>query len=229
MNFIDRTSLGDTLAGKLERFRGKDAIIICLQESSLLTCLTIASQIRAWVYPLISAPVYSHDHSRVLLGAFDYEGTFCAVPRPAASPVGLPADKAAEKKAKAALDAAIKKQRPAAMKAIQKEADSYGIELDKHRMDGRDVILVADVLTSTLPLALARQLLADVTPSNLTAVIGNATQDVAQLVRTSAAETEILDVMSGIYYDEDHYFEHADSYTPEQKHTLTQHIAAYWQ
>jgi predicted phosphoribosyltransferase len=219
MNFIDRTALGDMLAQRLQQFHGKDAVIVCLQESSLLTCLTIAGQIRAWIYPLIYEPIYTPDHSHKLLGAFDQEGEFCP----------LPDDLATEAKLSPEMEAIIKEQRAEAMKSIETLTSSYGLTLDKHSLDGRDVILAADVVTSPLPLLVARQLLKDAAPKTLTAVIGNTTPEVAQLIRISAAETEILDILSGVVFDEDHYFEHTDTYTSEQKHTLTQHVAAYWQ
>jgi predicted phosphoribosyltransferase len=220
MNFIDRTSLGDKLASRLEQFHGKDAVILCLQESSLLTCLTIAKQIHAWVHPLMYEPVFSADHARTLLGAFNQDGEFCPMPAD---------DPEADSELTTEMKAAVKKQKPAAMEAIQKQIDSYGMELDKHRLDGRDVILACDILTSPLPLVVAQHLLKDVSPKSLAAVIGNTTPEVAQLVRISAGQADILDILSGVVYDDGHYFEHADTYTPEQKHTLTQHIAAYWQ
>ena len=239
MNFIDRTSLGDALALHLQQFHGKDAIILCLQEDSLLTCLTVASQIRAWLYPLIYEPVYSSDHAQRLLGAYDQDGEFCPLPDPHAPAKttldGLQDSDGQQKTATtdselADSDAkAIKKQKTAAMKAINRQLSSYGITLDKRQMDGRDIILAADVLTDVLPLAVAQKLLKEVRPRSLTAVAGNATPEAAHMLRMSAGTTEIMDVLSGITYDHRRYFEHEDSYTPEQKYTLTQHIAAYWQ
>src|SRR5674476_1635760 len=67
MNFMDRTALGNTLAHKLLQLRGKGAVILCLQESSLLTCLTMAKQLHAWVYPLIYAPVYTSANTHRML------------------------------------------------------------------------------------------------------------------------------------------------------------------
>lgn len=223
MNFIDRTSLGDTLAQRLQQFHGKDAVVLCLQESSLLTCITIASQIRAWLYPLIYEPVYTDGHARRLLGAFDQEGKFCAAPEEPKSIIA-----AKDTKAKDDEDF-IQEKRKDALKSIKQRVESFGIALDKHQLDGRDVILAADVVTNPLPLLVAQQFLKNVSPRSLTAVVGNVTPDVAQLVRISANTTEILDIMSGVTHDDYHYFEHEDTYTDEQKHTLTQHIAAYWQ
>lgn len=222
MNFVDRTSLGEKLAQMLQDYYGKDAVIVCLQESSLLTSLTIASHIRAWVYPLIYEPVYTADHSHRLLGAYNQDEEFCALPDDPAETV--------DKTTKAYKDTqkVIKKQRPAAMKSIESQISSYAINIDKTRLDGRPVILVGDVVTSILPIVVAQELLADVTPKSVTAALGNVTPEVAQLVRINAHEAVILDILSGVYYDEHRYFEHADTYTAEQKHTLTQHIAAYW-
>jgi predicted phosphoribosyltransferase len=219
MNFIDRTSLGNKLAHRFERFRDKDAVILCLQESSLMTCLTMASYLRAWVYPLIYIPVYEPDRTHSLLGAFDQDGEFCPIPDSYAVTSKTPRE----------MVDILHDQRPAALKSIRAQKDSYGITLDKHRLDGRHVILVGDVITSPLSLFVAHELLKSVAPKDLTAVAGNVTPEVAQLVRISAGDTEILDIMSGVVFDDDHYFEHADEYTPKQKHTLTEHISAYWQ
>jgi len=219
MNFMDRTALGTTLADKIQQLRGKGAVILCLQESSLLTCLTMARQLRAWVYPLIYAPIYTPDNTHKLLGAFDQDGEFCPYPN----------GPEAESEVSPETAAIIHDQKSAAMDSINTQTASYGMTLDKHRMDGRDVILAGDIVTSSLPLVIAQQLLKNVIPKSLTAVAGNVTPEVAQLVRVSAGNSNILDILNGVVLDDNRYFEHADEYTPEQKHTLTQHIATYWQ
>ena len=219
MNFMDRTALGNTLAHKLLQLRGKGAVILCLQESSLLTCLTMAKQLHAWVYPLIYAPVYTSANTHRLLGAFDQDGEFCPYPHGPEVESDVSSETAA----------IIQDQKSAAMESINAQTSSYGMVLDKHRMDGRDVILAGDIVTSPLPLVVAQQLLKSVMPKSLTAVAGNVTPEVAQLVRISAIKTDILDILSGVVFDDNHYFEHADTYTSEQKHTLTQNIASYWQ
>lgn len=227
MNFTDRTMLGTMLASKLQQFRGKDAIILCLQESSLLTCLTMASELRAWVYPLIYVPVYTPDHSHRLLGAFDPDGEFCPLRTDPAS--ALEVSPKNTDVLKDTLKGVLKSKRKGAMKSIDTMTASYGMKLDKHHLDGRDVILAADVIISPLPLLVAQQFLKSVAPKSLTAVAGNATPETAQLLRISASKTEILDILSGIVSDENHYFNHISTHTSEQRHELTQRIAAYWQ
>lgn len=217
---MDRTNLGDMLAQRLTHLHGRDAVIVCLQENSLLTCLTMATELHAWVFPLVYAPVYTPDHAHQLIGAFDQDGTFCALDQP-------PADANADGSVGTTTEP-TKVQQKEAMKAVQKQIASYHIALDRHLLDGRDVVLAADVLTSPLPLIVAQHLLKDIYPRSLTAVVGNATPSVAQLLRISAGKTEILDILSGVAFDHDHYFEHPDGYTEGQKRTLTEHIAAYW-
>lgn len=223
MNFTDRSSLGDMLARRLQRLRGKDAVILCLQENSLLTCLTMASQLRAWVYPLIYAPVYTPDDAHRVLGAFDQDGVFCPLPEV------LNDDPLAEPEVPAEVTKIVDKQRPAALKTMRTETANYGMLLDKHRLDGRYVILAADIITNPLPVLVAQKFLEDVRPKGLSAAVGNATTETANLLRMSAAQTDILDILSGRLPDESQYFEQADTYTAKQKHTLTRHIAAYWQ
>jgi predicted phosphoribosyltransferase len=208
---MNRTALGNALVQRLEQFRGKDAVVVCLQEEALMTCVTIASQLRAWVYPLIYIPVYGKSHQ--LLGAFDQDGEFCALP---------------DQEAPDNLAEIVQKQQPSAMKSIHDQMTAYGTSPDKHQLDGHDIILAADVLTSSLPLAVVQRLLKEVTPRSVSAAVGNATAQTAQLLRISA-HAEILDILSGIISSHDHYFEHPDTYTPEQKREIAQHIMAYWQ
>jgi predicted phosphoribosyltransferase len=219
MNFTDRTTLGVTLADRLKQLHSKDAVIVCLQESSLMTCISMASKLHAWVFPLIYEPVYTPDHAHRLLGAFDQDGIFCHYH------VG-PVD---ELKSSDEDTDIIESSKKEAMKVIHAKSASYDMELNKHSLDGRDTILVADVIISPLPLLVAQQYLEPVTPKSWTSVAGNASPIAAQLLRMSAVKSEILDILSGVVSDEDRYFLHADTQSLKQKHTLTRHINAYWQ
>lgn len=219
MNFTDKTTLGTTLAKRLPQLKHKDAVIVCLQESSLMTCISMASKLHAWIFPLIYAPVYTPDHAHKLLGAFDQDGEFC--------PLHL--GPVSELKTTPEITDTVESSKKEAMKSIHSQLAAYDMPLDKHSLDGRDTILVADVISDPLPLLVARQFLSSVTPKSWTAVAGNATLQTAQLLRMSAVKSEILDILSGVVSDEDRYFQHADNYTRKQKHTLTQHINAYWQ
>lgn len=220
MYFNDRVTLGKTLARELQDLRGKDAVILCLKESSLLTCLTMAMELRAWVYPLLFVPVYTQDNAHVMLGAIDEEGVFCSHP-------AAPLNETEQLPPEALSD--VEGQRQTAMATIQESRHKYEMELNKMQMNGRDLIIAGDIVTSTLPLAVAQQFLGNITPKSLAVAIGNATPAVAEQVRITADKTTVLDVISGVTSDDDRYFQHPDSYTPEQKFTITQHIATYWQ
>lgn len=219
MLFNDRTVLGKTLAARLLHFRGKDAVVLCLKEESLLTSVTVAAELRAWVYPLLSAPIYSQDAPHKLLGAYDEDGTFCINPDGNESSLQ---DFSPDTRM------FIENQKTAALQDIKVQAEGYEMTLNKQSMNGRDVILVGDVITSALPLALATQLLSSIRPNSMAVAIGNTTPHSAALARMLAEEPTILDVISGVVHDDEHYFEHSDAYDPEQKYALTQHIAAYW-
>jgi len=220
MNYASRVSLGNTLAQRLKKFRGKGAIVVCLERDSLLTCLTIASQIHAYVYPLLYEPIYNEDNIHQPLGAYDQDGELCPLP---GGPVAHSEDLTPE------MRGMLKHLHVPAVEAVMAEKKKFDMSLDKSALNGRDVILAVDILTSVVPVYVVRKLLSEVTPKSVTAVAGNATLETAQLLRLTAAHTEILDVVSGITFDPDHYFEDRDSYSIDQQHTLTRNIASYWQ
>ncbi|HEY2004082.1 MAG TPA: hypothetical protein VGH44_03110 [Candidatus Saccharimonadia bacterium] len=219
MNYTSRVSLGNTLAQRLKEFRGKGAIVVCLEESSLLTCLTIASQIHAYVYPLLFEPIYSQDSMHQPLGAYDQDGELCPIPGTHVSESDLTPE----------MRSMLKHLHGPAVETVMNEKQKFGMELDKSTLNGRDVILAVDILTSVIPVIVARKLLSEIAPKSVTAVAGNATLETAQLLRLTAARTEILDVISGITFDPNHYFEDRDGYSTDQQHTLTRNIASYWQ
>ncbi len=210
MNFKNRPEVGTMLADKLHQFRSQDAIVVCLQENSLLTCLTLASQLRAWVYPLVYETVAAPNDPQQIVGAFDQDGTFYSNP-------GSSGEQPTET------------DKAAAMDVIKKRIASYDMPLDKHIMVERDVILAGDVVTSPLPLLIAQQLVFSVRPKSITAAVGNVTPDVALLFHQSAMKADILDILHGIVLEDDRYFEQTDAYTLEQKYNLTRNIATYWE
>jgi predicted phosphoribosyltransferase len=217
--FNDRTALGKTLATGLQQYRGKDAVVLCLKEKSLLTSVAVAAELRAWVYPLLSSPVYSQDLSRRLLGAYAEDGAFCVNPDGIeASVQDLPPD----------LQVYVENQKTTALEDIKNQAAKFEMTFSKQSMDGRDVIIVGDVITSALPLAVASHLLSTIRPKSFAVAIGNTTPKGAAMARLLAEEPIILDVISGVVLDDEHYFEHDDAYDEEQKYALTQYIASYW-
>ena len=219
MLFNDRTALGKTLAARLQQYRGKDAVVLCLKDRSLLTSVMVAADLRAWVYPLLSVPVYSQDLTRQLYGAFDQDGTFCINPDIAEQRIE---DFSPE------VRSYIESQRTAAIYQVTDQAAKFEMTFNKEVMHGRDVIIVGDIVDSAMPFALAAQLLSSIRPKSISVAVGDTTPSGAAAARLLAEQPIILDVLSGIVLDDDHYFEHDDAYDDEQKYALTQHIAAYW-
>jgi predicted phosphoribosyltransferase len=220
MYFTDRIGLGRTLLNNVRDLRNKDAVVLCLKDSSLLTCLTMAMRLRAWVYPLLSVPVFSNDVQPRLLGAYTEDGDFCLNPELGQDDVSQlsPEDRQC-----------IDSNRQVARRQIGDLIETYEMSFNKQAMQGRDVIIVGDVVTDPLVPAVAAQTLKSIRAKSLTVLVGNATPSAVSLLRMLGTKTVILDVLSGIAFDDNHYFEHADAYTPQQKRGLTKHIAAYWQ
>lgn len=211
MYFTDRVTLGKQMAQGLDKYVGKDAVIICLDEASLLSCLSMARQLRAWVYPLVYEPVYSKNGAYTLIGAVDAKGE-----------IYLHSDTTKE------AEELVNSQRESAKAAARKKQAAYEMTLDQNILTGRDVILACDVLVDPIPLLIARRMLDHALPKSLHIVIGNASPTVAEQVRMTADETLVLDVLSGVIADKDRYFQKQDEYTIEQKRSLTKHITAYW-
>ena len=219
MYFNDRIALGETLAGGLKEMRHTDAVILCLSEASLLTCLSMAMRLRAWVLPLVFEPIHNPASAQQLVGAIDRDGNF--IPHPMLEDM--------DEARRAAVDELVSQQKTATQKLVQKRFASYDMKADYSRLEGRNIILVSDVLTDPLALVVAEKVLPRTRIKSLAIAIGNASPDVATLARISAPKVVILDVISGIPLNPDTYFSQPDPYDLDQKHTLTKHIATYWQ
>lgn len=211
MYFTDRVTLGKQMAQGLDKYVGKDAVIICLDETSLLSCLSMARRLRAWVYPLVYEPIYSKNGAFTSVGAIDANGEVYFHP-----------DTTKE------VEELVYSQRESAKAAAIKKQAAYEMTLDQNVLSGRDVILACDVLVDPIPLVIARRMLDHALPKSLHVVIGNASPIVAEQVRMTADETLVLDVLSGVIADRERYFQKQDEYTIEQKRSLTKHITAYW-
>lgn len=215
MQFNDRITLGKEFAEHLNKYKGKDAVIVCLKESALMTCIAMAMELRAWVYPLLYVPVRNPQNGQDIFGVINEDGVFCKDPTK-----DVPEE---------ILNAAIYDQKTAAMQLMQQQKLSYEMSYDKSKLKGRHVILVCDVLYDVLPLVAVNQMLESVRTKSLSALVGNASPEVADFVHISADKTFVLDVISGITKDDEQYFHHHDEYDNQTKRQLTKHIATYWQ
>lgn len=214
MQFMDRVVLGDRLAGNIGHLQGKHAVIICLQESALLTCVTVASKIRAWVYPLLLAPVLSQDEQPHILGAYTVDDNFYS---DHAAILGI------------SDEIWVAQQKARAVETLSQLKAAYNMDFDPKQLANRDIVLIADTLSETLPLVVARQLITPLRPKSLTITIGNATVKVAELAQTTAETVLLLDILPINIRGTAHYFANDDTYDLKEKRTLARYIANYWQ
>ena len=98
---------------------------------------------------------------------------------------------------------------------------------DKHCMNGRPVILMGDVLASTVEMAVADSVLTSLCPSGLYGVVGNATFSVSDRMTLETNQSTVLDVLTTMM-DDDHYFEQPDAYSVDEKRQLARNVQTYW-
>lgn len=209
MRFLSRSTLGFKLANDLRNSKGTDAVVVCLKESSLLTAITVAAQLRAWVYPLAYAPIYASDGSRRILGAFTAAGGVVSLES----------------------DGAIRDEKALhlAEHAVSEQVQRIGNLANKDVLNGRSVLFVGDVVVDILPLSVAQDLLTTVQAAKVTVALGNVTAPVAEQARMIADTVVLKDILSSVVQDDDKYFEQADDYSLQQQYELVHNIATYWQ
>jgi predicted phosphoribosyltransferase len=216
MYFPDRLTLGKRLAGGITSIRGTDAIIVCLKNSSLLTCISMAQELRAWIYQLEFETIKNPMDETKILGAVTEEGEF--VLSPTISEFEL------EEIQMEFADILEDRKRDAMGTLNRRGTKSY----DKHVMNGRTVILTGDIMFDSLGIAITKAILKPLTPKNIVGVAGNVTVDVSDAFHMQTAETTILDVLPHGLFDDNHYFEKMDEYSDEEKRALALNIVNYW-
>lgn len=218
MYFIDRLTLGSSLAKRLPDIRGKEAIIVCLKESALLTCIQMATELRAYIYPLMYEPIPRPDDPTHLLGAITQEGEFCRHPDISIGEMEFIYSEYVN---------AIEAAKQQAMQRMNRRTADYEV-FDKHVLNGRPVVLVGDIVTNHLELSVAKMLLKPLQPATVYGVIGNTTIDISCAFRLATNTTDVLDILPSIVMDDAHYFEKPDPYSDEEKRQLALNISTYW-
>lgn len=219
MYFLDRFALGGNLADSLADLKGKEAIVICLKEGALLTCVEIAARLNAWIYPLIYEKVADPDDARSYIGAITAEGEFCVNPGTGQSRIDY---------LQTEFMTVFENSKREAFSKVNGAVRDYGFIPDKHVMNGRDVVLVGDILTSTIELAAVSMLLKPLTPRKIHGVAGNVTIEVSDMFHLASDKISLLDILPAQIFDDDHYFEKPDPYSVPQKRQLAQNIKKFW-
>lgn len=216
MYYTSKIDLGFKMANKLSYLRGTESVVISLQAKTLSTCLSMASRLRAWVYPLLTEKIYLPGDPRVL-GVVNQDGDFCWNPQFSTYE---------QQEFVAEFYGVIEDKKRQAFSLINKQLTDYGT-LNKKSLNGRNVIIVGDIVKDSVEVVAARELLKEVRCNKLFASGGNVDVVAADNLRLLADEAYFFDVMSNLF-NEDHYFEHPDSYTDEEKKKLVTNIATYW-
>ncbi len=208
--------MGKSLSVRLADLKGQEAVIVALKESSISACIGLASEINAWIYPMLTEKVYVKGDPRVM-GTINADGVFCWNPsftRPDQEWITMQ------------FFGMLEEAKRMAFSKINRVMDEYR-DFDKTMLSGRKIILAGDIVRDRLEIAAAMELLKDVVYEALYTAGGNVDSNVFNEVRSVVDRTEFLDVMSNMFND-DHYFEEQSAYSTEENKLLMLNIAQYW-
>ncbi|MGB4758569.1 MAG: hypothetical protein WBP26_00770 [Candidatus Saccharimonadales bacterium] len=216
MYFINRFELGGKLAGFVSGLRGSEPIVIPLKESSLSACIALATEIRGWVYPLLTEQVRLPGDPRII-GVINQDGTMCYNPELSEYDI-----EAITMEFRSALD----EESRLAFSRLNSRTSDYGT-LNKDALRGRTVILCGDIVRDRVELEAAKQLLKPIATQKIIGLVGNITPNGSDELFLETQESKYLDILEHMF-DDDHYFEEADKYTLPEQRLLAMNIAHYW-
>lgn len=216
MYFINRIQLGGMIAEKLSDLRGKELVVVCLNENSLTTGIGLATQLRGWIYPLLYRPIIIPGDSRVL-GAINEDGKLCYNPSLSSFEIEeLEMDYAG----------LIQDLSRDAFHDLNMSISSYG-SLNKNGLNGRSIILCSDILKDDLAIGVVNELLKSISTNEIIGTAGNIETKVVDEVSLLSSKNVFMDVLSNMF-DDDHYFEQPDAYSIEEQRQIAMNISTYW-
>ncbi len=219
MYFNDRMTLGDRLADDMMHLRGTDSIIVCLKQSSMMVSIAMAIKLRAWIFPLFYEPLINPLDRTKLMGALTQNGDFCLHPDISKNQYDYIVQE---------FMATIQEEKRAAMSRLNKAINQHNGVIDPHVFNGRNVVLVGDVMMHRLELEIVKMIMKPLTPAKVYGAVGNSTIEVSEAFHLNTDESHVLDILPTTFMGEDHYFEAADAYSHEEKQSLALNIAQYW-
>jgi hypothetical protein len=113
-----------------------------------------------------------------------------------------------------------------AYSALNRSQSAYP-KLNPDIFNGRAVVICGDVLKDQLRIGAAKTALKPYKPASIVAACGNVDINAADLLRLTADQTHIMDIMSSMF-DDDHYFEKQDVYSLEQLQQIAMNISQFW-
>ncbi len=216
MYYINRVELGRTLAGRVSDLKGQEAVVIALKEDAMTACIGLASEINAWVFPLLSKRIIIPGDPRVV-GLIDPAGMFTWNPD-----LEKPQRDGIELESRSVLED-MKRQ---AFSELNRILDQYGT-FSKEGLNGRVLLLTGDIVEDRIEIAMALEYLKSVRYRTLYGLGGNVDSTAADYFHLQTDKDVALDVMTHMFPAE-HYFEQKDSYTPEECRLLVTNISQYW-
>ncbi len=216
MYFLNRLDLGATIGDRLLDLKGQEAVVIAINDKAITSSISLATQINAWIYPLVTEPVYLPGDPR-LIGLVNADGVFVWNPN---FSTGHRAD--FEMNSFSALDEAKRK----AFSAVNRRHGAYG-EIPKSSLNGRILVLMGDIIRDSAELAAAIEFLKDVQFAKLYASGGNVDPQTATFMKIQASHDLQLDILANMFGD-DHYFEQQDSYTADESRQILVNISQFW-
>lgn len=216
MYYLNRIDLGGRLSERLTELKGQEAVVLVVKESSTTACIALASQINAWVFPLITERIEIPGDERTI-GLLTADGTF--VWNPDFSPTECD---------QITMDshALIEDAKREAFSRLNQTAIEYG-EMSKDGLNGRTLIIAGDIVKDKMEIAAALEYIKPIRYEKLYAVGGNVDAGTADYMHLQSDKDVALDVMTNMF-DESHYFDEQVSYTPEECRKLLVNISQYW-
>lgn len=218
MYYTSRFQLGTMLAERLKGLRGQDVVVVALREQAAMTCVALAMEIRAWVYPFLTEKIYLPGDPRVL-GVVDQDGDFCWNPT---------FSEMEQEAFRQDFYSVIEDKKRQAFSALNQRTTDYGNgALNKRSLNGRVLILVSDIVKDAVEIEAVKEFLKELRLQKLVGAAGNIDIYAADRMHVTTDEVEFMDIIPNMF-DDDHYFEQKDSYTTEQHRQIIMNIAAYW-
>lgn len=216
MYYIDRTELGARLAAVIAPTVMVEPIIVCLKESALATSISLATELRGWIFPLLCEDIKLDADDRIV-GVVSGDGDFTLNP----SLSSFEYDDIMSE-----YHSVIEDKKRQAFSQLNSRLASYGV-LNEDVFNGRQVILCGDVIKNQIHIGAAKTLLKPHRPNGIVAAVGNVDVNAADLLRLTADQVHLMDVMSSMF-DDNHYFEKSDPYSIDVLRKIAMNISQFW-
>lgn len=218
MFYPNRQALGDQLAPKLTDYKNNECIIFCLKRSSLLACIELAAHLHAYIYILQYSEIADPYDITRSLGAITSSGEFVLNPEISQSEYEyITGD----------FMSVIEERKREAFSRINAERDPNP-NFDMAAFNNRKILLFADVLKETFQIQVALNILKSYSPLVVAGAGGNITTQISDKFQIETNGCTYMDILPNTFFDDDHYFDQADTYTEEQKISMANNISLYW-